>query len=50
MKETLPPKVTSQRNDHPFHKTETGTHEYGAIKLMEFSIFSDRLAPFNCIA
>jgi len=50
MKETLPPKVTSQRNGHLFHKTETGTHEYGAIKLMEFSIFSGRLSPFSCIA
>ena len=50
MKEALPPKVASHLNDHPFHKTETGTHEYGAIKLMEFPIFSGRLAPFICIA
>jgi hypothetical protein len=50
MKETLLPEATSQRNGHPFPKTETDTHEYGTIKLMEFSIFSGRLAPFSYIA
>jgi len=50
MKVTLPPKFTSQRNGHPFHKTETRTHEYGEIKLMGFPIFSGRFSPFSSIA
>jgi hypothetical protein len=50
MKETLPSKVTSQRNGHPFHKSETGTHEYGAIKFTAFFIFSGGFAHFCSIA